>query len=62
MAAGYTTRAGEARVADRQPQEISSAPMSQPAPCGRVTPRWSVAGQFAPPLIAGPESGWYRFR
>ena len=27
----------------------SYAPMSQPAPCGRATPRWSVAGQAAAP-------------
>src|SRR6266540_447678 len=33
----------------------SYAPISQAAPCGRVTPRWSVAGQpvFVPASMAG---------
>src|SRR5215207_2376869 len=33
----------------------SYAPISQAAPCGRVTPRWSVAGQpvFVPVSMAG---------
>ena len=33
----------------------SYAPISHPLPCGRVTPRWSVAGQLAasPASIAG---------
>src|SRR5689334_16675693 len=33
----------------------SYAPLSQAAPCGRATPRWSVAGggQFTPLSIAG---------
>ena len=30
----------------------SNAPMSQPAPCGRLIPRWSVAGHVAAPLAA----------
>src|SRR5581483_9181610 len=32
----------------------SNAPMSHAGPCGRVTPRWSVAGQPAP--VAGTAS------
>src|SRR5690554_553234 len=38
----------------------STAPISQAAPCGRVIPRWSVAGQEAPPPSIAGLPAWGR--
>src|SRR5579859_694829 len=51
----YRNRIGSCSHGPRSPGTRSTAPTSHAAPCGRVTPRWSLAGQ--PELVPWSTAG-----